>query len=99
MYLRRSSSVKSLGLAGYRSSIRAIMVSRELGNLEGIVFSFKTIYRIATPVLFGLALMILPATAFSSIPAIVRSLLQNGLVLGILLAMLMENTIRWDRLK
>src|SRR5436853_4049092 len=61
-----------------------------LSNVEGITFSFKTINRLAAPVLLGLALLTLPPTAFSSIPAMVRPLLQNGLVMGILLAMVME---------
>jgi xanthine/uracil permease len=70
-----------------------------LSNLEGISFSFKTIYRIATPVLLGLALMSLPATVFSSIPDLLRTLVQNGLVVGILLAMILENVINWEKLK
>ena len=68
-----------------------------LDNIKGMAFSYKSIYRIATPVLFGLALMTVPPTAFNSIPAIMRTLLQNGLVMGILVAMILEHTIRWDR--
>jgi xanthine/uracil permease len=68
-----------------------------LDNIKGMAFSYKSIYRIATPVLFGLALMTIPPTAFSSIPAMIRTLLQNGLVMGILVAMILEHTIRWDK--
>lgn len=67
-----------------------------LTNIQGLTFSYKTIYRLAIPVLLGLALMALPPIAFSSIPALVRPLLQNGLVVGILLAIILEHTIRWD---
>ena len=70
-----------------------------LSQLEGIPFSFKTIYRIALPVLLGLALMNIPATAFSSIPDLVRSLVQNGLVMGILAAMVMELAIPWRKVE
>jgi len=70
-----------------------------LTSIEGITFTYKTIYRLAFPVLLGLALMTIPGSAFSTIPDLVRTLLQNGLIMGILLAMLLENTIRWDRLK
>ena len=70
-----------------------------LDNIKGMAFSYKSIYRIATPVLFGLALMTVPPTAFNSIPAIMRTLLQNGLVMGILVAMILEHTIRWDKQK
>lgn len=69
-----------------------------LNAIEGIKFSFKTIYRLALPVLFGITLMTIPATAFTSIPAIIRPLLQNGLVMGILLAIILEQIIRWDKL-
>ncbi len=67
-----------------------------LTNIQGLTFSYKTIYRLAIPVLLGLALMTLPAITFSSIPALVRPLLQNGLVMGILLAIVLELGIRWD---
>ncbi|MEO8957072.1 MAG: uracil/xanthine transporter [Ktedonobacteraceae bacterium] len=70
-----------------------------LTSIEGMTFTYKTIYRLAFPVLLGLALMTIPGSAFSTIPDLVRTLLQNGLVMGILLAMLLENTIRWDTLK
>ena len=69
-----------------------------LQSIEGMTFSYKTIYRLALPVLLGLALMIIPSSAFSTIPDLLRSLLQNGLIVGILLAMVLENTIHWDQL-
>ncbi len=75
------------------------LFSAALNTIEGISFSFKTIYRIATPVLFGLALMSLPPTVFSSIPDLARTLVQNGLVMGILLAMILDNVISWEKLK
>jgi len=70
-----------------------------LKNIEGMTFTYKTIYRLALPVLLGLALMTIPGAAFSTIPDLVRTLLQNGLVMGILLAMVSENIIHWDHLK
>ncbi len=69
-----------------------------LNAIDGLKFSFKTIYRLALPVLFGITLMTIPATAFSTLPAIVRPLLQNGLVMGILLAIILEQVVRWDKL-
>jgi xanthine/uracil permease len=70
-----------------------------LSTLDGITFSFKTINRLAAPVLLGLSLLALPATVFGTVPAIVRPLLQNGLVMGILLAMIMEHVVRWEKVK
>ena len=68
-----------------------------LSQLEGMKFTFKSIYRIALPVLLGLSLMLLPSTTFSTIPDIVRSLVQNGLVMGILVAMILQFAIPWKR--
>lgn len=70
-----------------------------LSTIEGMTFSFKTINRLAAPVLLGLSLLALPATVFSTVPAIVRPLLQNGLVMGILLALVMEHGVRWEKVE
>lgn len=70
-----------------------------LTALNGMTFTYKTIYRLAIPVLVGLAIMTIPSTDFSTIPDLLRTLVQNGLVMGILLAMLLEHTVRWDRIK
>ncbi len=68
-----------------------------LSQLEGMKFTFKTIYRVALPVLLGLSSMLLPSNAFSTIPDVVRSLVQNGLVMGILVAMILQFALRWER--
>jgi xanthine/uracil permease len=70
-----------------------------LSTIEGMTFSFKTINRLAAPVLLGLSLLALPATVFSTVPAIVRPLLQNGLVMGILVALVMEHGVRWEKVE
>jgi xanthine/uracil permease len=70
-----------------------------LSTIEGMTFSFKTINRLAAPVLLGLSLLALPPTVFSTVPAIVRPLLQNGLVMGILLAIVMELAVKWEKVK
>lgn len=59
-----------------------------LKNLEDISFDYKSIYRIAAPTLVGFSLMALPASAFNGIPMLVRPLLSNGLLVGILLALI-----------
>lgn len=69
-----------------------------LQNIKGITFNFKTVYRIAAPTLLGISLMNIPPAAFVGIPAIVRPLLSNGLLVGIFLAVILENTINWDKL-
>ncbi|HJV45157.1 MAG TPA: uracil/xanthine transporter [Bacillota bacterium] len=67
-----------------------------LRNIEGIRFNSKTIYRLAAPTLLGLAIMNLPATAFVSIHMYLRPLLSNGLLLGILVAIVLENVVNWS---
>lgn len=74
------------------------LFSGALSNLKGINFTPKTIYRIAAPVLLGIAIMTIPVEMFSSIPMLLRPLLSSGLLMGILLAVLLENTINWSKL-
>jgi xanthine/uracil permease len=68
-----------------------------LRNLEGIHFNSKTIYRIAAPTLLGLAIINIPAASFGSLPVYLRPLLSNGLLMGIILAIITENTIDWSQ--
>ena len=63
-----------------------------------MIFTSKTIYRIAAPVLLGIAIMNIPAEMFGSIPMLVRPLLSSGLLMGIILAILLENTINWSKM-
>lgn len=74
------------------------LFSGAISNLNGINLTPKTIYRIAAPVLLGMAIMNIPAERFSSIPMLVRPLLSSGLLVGIILAILLENTINWSKL-
>ncbi|WP_338471676.1 uracil/xanthine transporter [Niallia sp. XMNu-256] len=74
------------------------LFSGALSNLNGIIFTPKTIYRIAAPVLLGIAIMNIPIEMFESIPMLVRPLLSSGLLMGILLAVFLENTINWSKI-
>ena len=69
-----------------------------LRNIEGLTFTPKTIYRIAIPALLGMTIMNLPAASFSSMPTLIQPLVSNGLLMGILLALLIDNLIRWDKI-
>ncbi|WP_239093993.1 uracil/xanthine transporter [Bacillus sp. B15-48] len=66
-------------------------------NLEGIHFNAKTNFRIAVPVLLGLAIMNLPAEVFNSFPHTVRPLISNGLLMGILISIVLEHTVNWSK--
>lgn len=70
-----------------------------LQNIKGMEFDFRTIFRLALPVLAGLAVLATPKQAFSSLPAVAQSILGNGMLVGILLATIMEALIPWNRLR
>ncbi|MEH7387114.1 uracil/xanthine transporter, partial [Bacillus sp. JJ1521] len=63
-----------------------------------IEFNTMNAYRSAIPLFVGVVVMTLPASYFESIPAVVRPLLSNGLLMGIMLALLLESLINWDRI-
>ncbi|WNS76512.1 uracil/xanthine transporter [Bacillus sp. DTU_2020_1000418_1_SI_GHA_SEK_038] len=69
-----------------------------ISNLRSIHFTTNTIYRIAAPILLGIAIMNIPADMFASIPMFIRPLLSSGLLMGILLSIFLENTINWSKL-
>jgi xanthine/uracil permease len=69
-----------------------------LQSIEGIRFTHRTIFRMAAPTLLGIAIMSLPSGVFVALPAIVRPFLESGMLVGILLVVLLENTVPWDRL-
>ncbi len=68
-----------------------------LQNLAGTTFNFRTIYRIALPVLIGLALQATSSQAFQTVNPLVRPLLSNGMIVGILLSILLENLLPWTK--
>lgn len=68
-----------------------------LNHLKGIQFTSITIYRIAAPVLLGIAIMNIPATSFETLPVIIRPFFSSGLLVGIILSIVLENTLRWEK--
>ncbi|MCL6454919.1 MAG: uracil/xanthine transporter [Alicyclobacillus sp.] len=68
-----------------------------LENLQGTKFTFRTVYRIALPVLAGLAILSTPKTAFATLPPFAESILGNGMLVGILLSVLLEHCVPWQR--
>ncbi|EBH8196504.1 uracil/xanthine transporter, partial [Salmonella enterica subsp. enterica serovar Enteritidis] len=66
---------------------------------QQITFTARNIYRLALPLFVGIFLMGLPPVYLQDLPLMIRPLLSNGLLVGILLAVLMENLIPWERIK
>lgn len=70
-----------------------------LQNIESVHFNFKTIFRVALPTLAGLAVLSTPSDAFSSLPGVIQPLCSNGMLVGIILSVILELAIRWDKLR
>ena len=60
-------------------------------------FNTLNVYRVAIPLFVGIIIMTFPANYFESVPSFIRPFLSNGLLVGILLSLIMENVICWDR--
>lgn len=61
-----------------------------LRSIEGMTFTPKSVYKIALPALLGMAIMNIPKEAFVSLPALIQPLLANGMLMGIIAALMME---------
>lgn len=59
----------------------------------------RTVYRIALPIFTGLFLMALPPAYLQDVPAMIRPVLGNGLLLGILLVLILERIVPWERIR
>ncbi|MGG3888189.1 uracil/xanthine transporter [Metabacillus fastidiosus] len=68
-----------------------------LKSLNGYVFSSKTIYRLAVPVLAGVCIMTIDKDLFGDIPLYIRPILSNGFIMGVLLSIALERVINWEK--
>ena len=66
--------------------------------LTDMKLNARNIYRLALPIFIGIFLMSAPAAVLNSLPTMFSSLLGNGLLIGIILALILENTIKWDKI-
>ena len=66
--------------------------------LTVIKLNARNIYRLAIPIFVGIFLMSAPAEVMKSLPVMFSALLGNGLLMGIMLSIFLENTIKWDQI-
>lgn len=66
---------------------------------QQVKFTSRNIYRLALPLFVGLFLMSLPPVYLQDVPLTLRPLLSNGLLVGILLSVLLDNIIPWERIR
>ncbi|MWC29575.1 uracil/xanthine transporter [Paenibacillus sp. MMS18-CY102] len=66
-------------------------------TIQGTTFNAKTIYRLALPVLTGISIMNIPSSAFTEFPPLLMPILSNGLVIGVIMVIVLENVVRWEK--
>ncbi|HHD7737091.1 TPA: uracil/xanthine transporter [Providencia rettgeri] len=59
----------------------------------------RNIYRLALSIFIGIFLMSVPPTYMQDIPLIVRPIITNGLLMGIIISIILENIFKWDAIK
>src|SRR5690625_3422081 len=74
-----------------------LLFNSSIEFFKGVSFNTLNVYRSAIPLFVGTVIMTLPASYFESIPGFVRPFMSNGLLVGIILALLLENMLNWDR--
>lgn len=74
-----------------------LLLNSSLNFLKQVRFNTVNVYRSAVPLFVGIVIMTLPASYFITIPGVVRPLLSSGLLVGIILALLLENLFNWDK--
>lgn len=75
------------------------LLSSSLSFLPHIPLSSRNVYRLAIPLFSGIFLMGLPAGYLQEVPLWLRPLLSNGLLTGVMLAIVLENVLPWDRIR
>lgn len=63
-----------------------------------ITINSLNVYRVAIPIFIGGMIMTFPPHYFTSLPIILRPFLSNGLLVGIILALLLENLFNWEKI-
>src|SRR5699024_8380575 len=63
-----------------------------------ISLSTLNVYRSAIPVFVGAIIMMFPDSYFDSIPTFIRPFLSIGLLVGIILALLLDTVLNWEKL-
>lgn len=74
------------------------LLGTSLNSIRGYTFNSVTIHRLAIPVLVGVGVMFVDPSYFNGVPALIQPLLANGFIVGVLLSILLELLICWDRL-
>ncbi|GEN83747.1 permease [Sporosarcina luteola] len=74
-----------------------LLLNSSFNFFKKVEFNTVNVYRSAVPLFVGIVIMTLPASYFVTIPSIVRPVLSSGLLVGIILALILENLFKWDK--
>lgn len=73
------------------------LLSSSWSFFRNVKFNSLNIYRSAIPLFGGIIIMTMPPAYFASLPDFIRPVLSSGLLVGIILALLLENVVDWDK--
>lgn len=73
------------------------LFNTSLRSLQGMAFNAVTIHRLALPVLLGIALMTVDGELLAGLPALLQPLLANGFIIGVIVSLILEWTVKWER--
>ncbi|MGE8079612.1 uracil/xanthine transporter [Peribacillus loiseleuriae] len=73
-----------------------LLLNSSWAFFKQVEFNTLNVYRSAIPLFVGIVIMTFPASYFEPIPSFIRPLLSNGLLVGIMLGLILENAIKWD---
>lgn len=74
-----------------------LLLNSSFNFFKLVNFNTANVYRSAVPLFVGIVIMTMPATYFETLPSTIRPLISSGLLVGITLALLLENLFKWDR--
>ncbi|GEL04546.1 uracil/xanthine transporter [Rummeliibacillus stabekisii] len=75
------------------------LLNSSMDFFKKIELNKQNVYRSAIPLFLAVVIMIMPDSYFSSLPKVVQPIVGNGLLMGILIALILENTVKWNRIK
>lgn len=73
------------------------LMGTSIKSLNGYIFNSYTIFRFAAPVLVGVSLLAIDVSIFKELPLYVQPLLSNGFVVGVLLSVVLEAAVKWEK--
>jgi len=68
-----------------------------LRSIHNQTFNSITIHRLAIPVLVGVCIMNMDTDTFNTLPSLIQPLVSNGFIMGVILSILLEMFVNWEK--